>query len=393
MAGCLPAEIIHAIVHELDDRVSLRRCSLISTTFLHPAQQCLFHSLFLRYEDIKAAHALFQSSPRLAIHVRDVKFCLEESLTQNYALVPSLLGMLSNLESLRISGASASLVDASPLTAALHDALTLPNIIRFELMDVYDAPLSLIYAALSTVTSLKVSDVLYADATGEGYETNDTILHGAPLTPRLEELTLMGSDYNLSPIIDKFMTHPGYLDLLKSLKMGLSPGNHNQFRIVVHAASRTLEHLRISCGAFLVPLELPHFNILMHIHLRIYLGLQRSLPAYLCAATSIFPSAIPHVEVIQLTFTLFEFGQDNASDWIDDQPGPLPGFASPTALCRLRRIHSQLMWMDAPNADDAAMYAGTYSGFRAFMETKLGLASRDPGLLVFSQEILQLDAE
>jgi hypothetical protein len=51
------------------------------------------------------------------------------------------------------------------------------------------------------------------------------------------------------------------------------------------------------------------------------------------------------------------------------------------------------MWMDAPNADDVAKYAGTYSGFRAFMQTKFDLASRDPGLLVFSQEILQLDAE
>jgi hypothetical protein len=189
---------------------------------------------------------------------------LEESLTQNYALVPSLLGMLSNLESLRISGASASLVDASPLTDALHDALALPTIIRFELMDVYDAPLSLIYAALSTVTSLKISDVLYADATGEGYETNDTVLHGAPLTPRLEELTLTGSDYNLSPIIDKFMTHPGYLDLLKSLKMGLSPGNHNQFRIVVHAASRTLEHLRISCGGAQDLLQTYYLPLLIH---------------------------------------------------------------------------------------------------------------------------------
>ncbi|KAJ7277939.1 hypothetical protein C8J57DRAFT_175599 [Mycena rebaudengoi] len=163
MASSLPPEILNAIVHEVDDAASLRRCSLVSTTFLHPSQQCLFRSLHLHPDDIQPAHTLFQSSPHLAIYVRDVKFDLEESWTQNlnYVLVPFLLDMLSNIVSLRVRGTSAnfSLANVPPLTSALCHALALPSLERFELANISDMPPSLLLTAVSSVTHLKIVDL------------------------------------------------------------------------------------------------------------------------------------------------------------------------------------------------------------------------------------------
>jgi hypothetical protein len=253
MAGSLPPEILNVIVHEVDDTASLRRCSLVSTTFLYPSQQCLFHSLHLHPDDIQPAHTLFQGSPHLAIYVRDVKLDLEESWTQNldYALVPSLLGMLSNIESLRVRGTSAnfSLANVPPLTSALCHALALPSLERFELADISDVPPSLLLTAVSSVTHLKIVELSsrVPNAIDEHEETC-TVREGTLHTPRLEELALTGSDHRyLSRIVD-MITHPGYLDVLRNLKMALHSGSQIQFHRVIHAVFRTLERLEIKCG-------------------------------------------------------------------------------------------------------------------------------------------------
>lgn len=75
----LPAELIEAIVDELgalQDTATLKTCTLVSHTFLFPAQKYLFHSINLdrphtsRKKTVQRFHKLLFSRPHLGNHVR-----------------------------------------------------------------------------------------------------------------------------------------------------------------------------------------------------------------------------------------------------------------------------------------------------------------------------------
>ncbi|KAJ7259246.1 hypothetical protein C8J57DRAFT_1339859 [Mycena rebaudengoi] len=105
----LPQELVNSIVDQLDDYSSLTSCTLVSTSFVAPAQQAIFKSLCihtelsLRHPTPLAASDSLAAFPHLATYIRLLQFDLSHLESEVQAL-ESIFLAVRNLERLIISG-------------------------------------------------------------------------------------------------------------------------------------------------------------------------------------------------------------------------------------------------------------------------------------------------
>ncbi|KAF9651761.1 hypothetical protein BDM02DRAFT_545651 [Thelephora ganbajun] len=76
----VPHELVDEVLdHLADDTATLRSCSLVAKSWIHPSRRCLFNSVFFTASDITKWKKTFpnpEDSP--AGHVRDLSFCFIE---------------------------------------------------------------------------------------------------------------------------------------------------------------------------------------------------------------------------------------------------------------------------------------------------------------------------
>ncbi|KAJ7658285.1 hypothetical protein DFH06DRAFT_1196530 [Mycena polygramma] len=79
----LPQELIHAIVHEVDDNESLKRCSLVSPAFREPSQRILLHLLTIGEsgddKPFTVVSAFLQKSPHIAAYCTQLACALPDA--------------------------------------------------------------------------------------------------------------------------------------------------------------------------------------------------------------------------------------------------------------------------------------------------------------------------
>ncbi|KAJ6467092.1 hypothetical protein C8R47DRAFT_1078807 [Mycena vitilis] len=100
----LPQELIHAIVHEVEDNESLKRCSLVSPAFREPSQRILLHSLAIGDsggdKPFTVVSAFFQESPHVAKYCTQLACALPDADAPP-AEIRALSGILPVLSNVR----------------------------------------------------------------------------------------------------------------------------------------------------------------------------------------------------------------------------------------------------------------------------------------------------
>jgi hypothetical protein len=120
---------------------------------------------------------------------------------------------------------------------------------------------------------------------------------------------------------------------------------------------------------FELPLDLPYLPVLRALELRIFLGFSGpGLPPHLYPVVAAFPTTVPMIEVLCLTF----YGAPpDKEDWGPDRAGPLPLFDDARAygakLPSLRRVHCH-------GQPDGSVDQEDYAAFYVF------ILERFPGL-------------
>ncbi|KAJ7257067.1 hypothetical protein C8J57DRAFT_1649242, partial [Mycena rebaudengoi] len=107
----LPQELIEAIMVCLrDDYASLNACSLVSTSFVSPAQRGIFRSLWLhaagslQHPKFQATAAALAQFPHLGSYIRDLTIGLGDSDVEfDHSALELILCAVQNVERLMIS--------------------------------------------------------------------------------------------------------------------------------------------------------------------------------------------------------------------------------------------------------------------------------------------------
>ncbi|KAJ7460168.1 hypothetical protein FB451DRAFT_1270559 [Mycena latifolia] len=269
----------------------------------------------IHYVDITTAESLLAVSLRI-------------SQCQNPVLA-LILRMLPNLLGLTINGRH---IDWADMEASLQSVVLdiSRTLLSLSLVSIRDIPPSFTFLALSAAESLVIDNITI-------YMTADTsAMENHAFTPRTRNLMIRNSNPN---------------DMLPELTTRL-----------MSITTSTLHSLRLRCGGFLLPLDLPHLPALRVIELKVYLGCNTELPQSLYSALATFPTAVPSIEVVKLSFS-----RAYSDPGVDDGIGPLPALNSfRTTLPRLRQVvcHLYLTSRSMPHADFILYIEGQLPGLR-----------------------------
>ncbi|KAJ6457358.1 hypothetical protein C8R45DRAFT_1033470 [Mycena sanguinolenta] len=178
----VPQELVHAIVHEIDDISSLKACALASSIFRHPSQRILLSSLTLK-ENAQEAHSLLEESPRVASYVTRLSIRTlfhgipDPNLQQSFQQV---FAKLKNVRQCIMSG-TFSTEHRTPFISALVEFL-----LRQPLRE-----LNVLYwEGVPPTTALRLLTAAPMVSFFSVYVNRDPLLSSDPLqlTPKLEEL-------------------------------------------------------------------------------------------------------------------------------------------------------------------------------------------------------------
>ncbi|KAJ7039309.1 hypothetical protein C8F04DRAFT_1086398 [Mycena alexandri] len=350
----MPLELVEEILTGADIE-SLRTCSLLSSSTMELSQRLLFRSVVMPYENISRAQSLFEGSPHIAGYIRDLDVRLSgDNSTQwaaDHATLGSILttGKLCNLQSLTLRGEYEDCQWAELpllLQTGLHGLLASTYLHTLNLTRIHDVPLSLIILALSSVRRLG----LYRLTIDAAYHSLDNYLQLYQLIPRTEQLTRREAHHSearpfLADLIVVQKGGPAYLENVRRLAVGLYSGILLDSLRLIGATANTLRYLELGCGDLPQPIDLPYLPSLQIIELKVYLGNPVHLPENLHVAIAAFPTTIPAIELIRLTFHRSMYPEGRAT-WADGT-GPLPVLnrSYGERLPRLRTVHCH-MWSE-----------------------------------------------
>ncbi|KAJ7460191.1 hypothetical protein FB451DRAFT_1270599 [Mycena latifolia] len=312
----------------------------------------------IHYVDITNAQSLLAVSPRIAQYVREIHCYLEFYLCEQNPVLAMILRMLPDLLSLTINGRH---IDWAKMGASLQSAvMDISRTLRsLSLVSIRDIPPSFICLAFSAIESFAIDNITI-------HMTADTsAMENHAFTPRTQNFMIRNPNpKDMLPDLDYILRPrtPHFLDNIQRLMVGLSPDVSVQSYRLMSSTASTLHSLRLRCGGFLLPLDLPHLPALRLIELKVYLGYHIQLPQTLYSALATFPTAVPSIEVVKLSFY-----RAYSDPWVADRVGPLPVLNSfRTMLPRLRQVvcHLYLTSRTMPHADFISYIEGKLPGLR-----------------------------
>ncbi|KAF7326122.1 hypothetical protein MKEN_00463700 [Mycena kentingensis (nom. inval.)] len=309
----IPQEIVDAILTHIPsiDLDTLHACALVSSAFHAPSRRRLFHSLrlfrlrSLQHPTLGAAARLFESSPELAVHIRDltIELSSEDEDCKALETILPLIASAGLLGRLVIAGKAARWVDIRKTAPALPDALLavirIPSLQKLHIMNLYGLPLEVLVAALEVpVVSFSQAvcvKKLAFPAAGRDPESDWRLRHLALAD------SVVGGALGVFECLVRAPSVP-----LTRLDLRLTPLNaHYEERLFV-ACSGTLEELVLDTAELSDPATypvppLPH---LRRLSLKLFIGHARSLPAPFLSTLAHFtaPAAVPALHTLTLRF-------------------------------------------------------------------------------------------
>ncbi|KAJ7235266.1 hypothetical protein C8J57DRAFT_1530956 [Mycena rebaudengoi] len=159
----LPQELVDSIVSGLDGYSSLRSCSLVSTSFVVPAQRIIFKSLRLeagRHLKIEVVGDSLAVSPHIATYIRHLTIVLSDLEHEVHALESILLAVRN--------------IEWSESCASDNNIIALPSLHALNLVAIFGLASVIIYSAASSVSTLGFHRVAQNQSNGEGEEISAT---------------------------------------------------------------------------------------------------------------------------------------------------------------------------------------------------------------------------
>ncbi|KAJ7681027.1 hypothetical protein DFH06DRAFT_1465071 [Mycena polygramma] len=371
----LPQELIEAIVEQVEGKDCLQSCSLTARVFLNASQRCLFRSMSLRWDIASRNTAAFDRAldfinqlPHLVPYVREVTLDIPTQCRDQKTL-ENILRLLGDIEHLTIHGHCKDWCRViPPLASTISSVISRPSLQRLNLFSIWHIPPALVFHAVSSVRVLS----LYAVSADPGQVVPSDI--GA--NTHLEGLILP------SCVVVQA--------LLRSYKFLLAARNLRHLAVYVHetghhraltaASSLHLRDLELECGAFSIPLDLPHLPALRSLSLSFMVSESApgvwTLPEMLRPTITTLPTAVPVLD--KLTFTVLFLHRQTDMPWQDRSA--LPYFESSSSsnyrqqFPHLRRICCSLA---DPSAPLSGHFERAFVGFAAYMESKLYAAYAD----------------
>ncbi|KAJ7615475.1 hypothetical protein FB45DRAFT_1108171 [Roridomyces roridus] len=223
-----PQNLLDAVVEEISDMITLKRCSLASRSFVVPCQRRLFHVVVVEDTEtsIRRTTQQFAAFPHLRSYVKELDITAPESKKQLKELA-SLLPMFQDSARMKWSGTEWP----EYLVAALKESLQNPSMQSLTLMICENMAPSLLSYAATSVSQLDLSIVSLDDGAGSAAE----VVPGSQLRYLSHSLAdLVGTQNTILPLLP-------HLSGLETLEDDLSSAS--QFKLIMEASHKTLKKL------------------------------------------------------------------------------------------------------------------------------------------------------
>ncbi|KAJ7225019.1 hypothetical protein C8J57DRAFT_1253003 [Mycena rebaudengoi] len=371
----LPQELVNYVVDQLDDYPSLNSCALVSTSFVAPAQQAIFHSLSIYTELDRRGHPTppeasdsLTAFPHLAGYIRVLKIDIVHDNLEAEAL-NSILRAVRNLDRLIISGAGMRWTSIAPtLRMAIQDITTLPSLYGLHLVSIDDLPSQFIYRAASLVSVLSTHYV-NLEQSGDANHPPNLISD-----VRLTHLLLSSFGPQSKALCDLFLVAASsYTARLARLSTFIAPDNYTYVSALLSAISPSLRHLSLGINKFTEPFDLPHLPLVCTLEVKL-LDVQRNFYPSVQPALSTLATSFPNIALLTLVFVVSQLppARRNPSLFLDI----FPSFPDSTQLPHLREVHCQLLPRDRAHG-----VSSVFRYFRAAMDAQLSMHLPEPRIL------------
>ncbi|KAJ7255547.1 hypothetical protein C8J57DRAFT_1721642 [Mycena rebaudengoi] len=302
----LPQELVDSIVSGVDDYSSLKSCSLVSTSFVAPAQRIIFKSLRLvaggKHPKIDVVGDSLAASPHLATYIRHLTVILSNPDSEHEVhAMESILLAVRNIERLKIDGRSMQWESIAPnLRAALQMIIALPSLHALSMVAVFGLPSTIIYSAASSVSTLGFHRVAVNRSDGPQQPPS------VALDVQLTHLMLVGTGEAVHDLCDVFLAAPAQVARLERLSIDLDRRSHPYMDQFFTAIAPSLRHLSLDIHMHShEPISPPHLPLVRALDLQVSINARRSLPQNFLITFSNFAAAFPGIEVLTLAFVFF----------------------------------------------------------------------------------------
>ncbi|KAJ6473998.1 hypothetical protein C8R47DRAFT_711657 [Mycena vitilis] len=371
----LPQELIEAIVEQVEGKDSLQSCALTTRVFLNASQRCLFRSISLRWEIASRNAAAFDRAldfvvqvPHLVPYVREVTLDIPTECRDQQTL-ENILCMLGDIEHLTIHGHCKNWCRViPPLASTISNVISRPSLQRLNLFSIWHIPPALVLHAVSSVRVLS----LYAVSA----DPDQIVPSDIGANTQLEGLILPSC-----VVVQALLRSYSFLldvQNLRHLAVYVHEAGHH--RTLAAASALHLHNLELECGAFSIPLDLPHLPELRSLSLSFMVSESTpgvwTLPEMLRPTITALPTAAPILDT--LTFTVLFLYRQTDMPWQDRLA--LPYFepsSSPNYRQQFPHLRSICCCLADPSAPLSAHFERAFAGFTAYMESKLYAAYAD----------------
>ncbi|KAJ7292058.1 hypothetical protein C8J57DRAFT_222735 [Mycena rebaudengoi] len=343
----LPQELLDTILaHLRDDYASLSACSLVSTSFVVPAQCRIFRSLWLHarshptFHDAATSLAQF---PHLRSYIRDLTITLGSSDVEfDHSAVESILCAVKNVERLMFSARSTIYWNrlSYGLRSAIQTVVLLPSLRELHLATCFIAvPSQLILRAASSVSFLSVQQITLE----EREETEFPVPDAA--TAQLKHLAILKFGWHKIAFCDLLLNSPTHISRIEQLTIRLDSVTSSECDSrILTAVAPNLTNLSIDVGGLGLsdPLDFPHMPLVRTFEITAYIDSGRRLPTKYPSTFAEIAAAFPGIEVLTLTFSFYP--EHPEIRWWAEGTFPIMGasFSTRTQLVHLRQVHCKL---------------------------------------------------
>ncbi|KAJ7259271.1 hypothetical protein C8J57DRAFT_1339953 [Mycena rebaudengoi] len=316
----LPQELIEAIMVCLrDDYASLNACSLVSTSFVPPAQRGIFRSLwlhaagFLQHPKFQATAGALAQFPHLGSYIRDLTIGLGDSDVDK------------NVERLMISSRRTMNWKRLPkgLRSSLLAVVMLPALRSLYLCCIIQVPLDVIFLAASSVSFLSIHYV----SLDKKEETEFAIQDPPNGNTQLTHLMIRSTGLHMTNFCNLLLAAPAHISRIERLTIICLP----------------LRDLSILADELISPIDFPHMFLVRTLEIETFVDDRRWLPVEYRSTLVKIATAFPGIEVLTLPF---RFDPEHPEiPWRPDSTFPEMGasFSTRIKLVHLRQVHFKLI--------------------------------------------------
>ncbi|KAF8193112.1 hypothetical protein K438DRAFT_1934851 [Mycena galopus ATCC 62051] len=285
----IPQELLEAIVHEVDDKDSLKACALASRDLLQVSQRSLFCTLSLSSPNYGGVCTLLTESPHINGYTERLilEISTNRSSSQDLELLRKVLHKLPNVRSFKIHG-SPRCDWENPLTPVILDFMNRACLAHLRIENFVNLSLSALHTLCASAQTLSFAAVCMDPA--------DRILP-APAATRTENLLLCRA---AETVCDALML-PAFAHITMNLRRFWSRISDPRPGAMISAAARTLEEIHLEWRYVphtLIPLQLPALRMLDFCTVIIS---AETLPAELSVLVALCSSCSTTLQEIRLT--------------------------------------------------------------------------------------------